>query len=122
MNKSHTFRFVLTLSLFVFAMNFGYSQTSSPNEIGTTKSEKETIFEYKDTPEYVFIDRKNFMKDLNEVQLEILDTYDYPKFISSNDKYQIEMDIKLHWEDVARWEAENAEHIEEILDALGLRK
>lgn len=125
MNKNNTIRFVLILSLLISCLDFSYSQDiiiNNQNELGAIKETKEITFDYKDTPDYVFIDRINFMKNFTELQFEILDTYNYPKFISSNDKNQIELDIKLHWEDVARWEEENEESIDEILDALGIRR
>lgn len=123
MRVSQLSRSILMLLICCLTISFAYAQDSVENQDETTsKHEHETIYEYADTPEYIFIKRKNFLKRLNEVQLEILSTYDYPKYVSTNDRFQKELDIKNHWAKVEIWEAENAHRIEEILDALGIRK
>ena len=123
MRVSQLSRSILMLFVCCLTISFAYAQNSIEiqNEI-TPEHGQETVYEYADTPEYIFIRRKNFLKNLNEVQLEILDTYDYPKYISTNDEFQKELDIKTHWEKVEAWEAANEGQIDEILDALGLRK
>lgn len=112
---------ILMLFICCLTVNFAYAQDATEYQNETTPEHgQETVYEYAETPEYIFIKRRNFLKNFDEIQLEILATYDYPKYVSTNDEFQIELDIKNHWEKVEAWEAANAHQIDEILDALGI--
>ncbi len=117
-------RSALIACVMLCAYNLSTAQDTPKPSIESHEQIEEhfTVYEYMDTPDYVFVKRKNFFKTLTEVQLEILGTYDYPKYVSSNDPNQIELDIKRHWEIVTKWENDNAYRIDEIKESMNLSK
>ncbi len=121
--KNYIRYFMMIMGLMLAISTTSTAQKTNTPGFGEEINTGPKIFEYKDTPDYVFIHhRVNFFKKLNQTQLEVLESFDYPKYTSSNDPVKLEYDILMYEKSIKAWEEENAVRMDEILQAMELSK